>query len=69
VALLLDGDRLIVSVQGYTYCHDALTGQQLWYNPLKGYGLGVSPKSAMFQHSSLHDLTSMDFPCAYEFQR
>jgi len=25
----------------------------------------VSPKSAMFQHSSLHDLTSMDLPRAY----
>jgi len=25
----------------------------------------MSPKSAMFQHSSLHDLTSMDLPRAY----
>jgi outer membrane protein assembly factor BamB len=41
VALLLDGDRLIVSVQGYTYSLDALTGQQMWFNPLKGYGFGL----------------------------
>ena len=41
VAVLLDGDRLIVSVQGYMYCLDPLAGQQLWMNPLKGYGLGV----------------------------
>ena len=40
-ALLLDGDRLIVSVQGYTYCLDPLTGSQLWYNPLAGMGLGT----------------------------
>ena len=41
-AVLLDGDRLIASVQGYTYCLDPLTGQQVWMNPLKGFGLGVS---------------------------
>ncbi|HEX3869905.1 MAG TPA: PQQ-binding-like beta-propeller repeat protein [Pirellulales bacterium] len=41
VAVLLDGDRLIASVQGYTYCLDPLTGGQLWYNPLKGMGTGV----------------------------
>lgn len=40
-ALLLDGDRLIVSVQGYTYCLDPLTGAQLWYNPLTGMGVGT----------------------------
>jgi outer membrane protein assembly factor BamB len=39
--LLLDGDRLIVSVQGYTYCLDPLTGQQYWYNALPGMGTGV----------------------------
>ncbi|MGK0203678.1 MAG: outer membrane protein assembly factor BamB [Planctomycetota bacterium] len=41
VALLLDGDRLIASVNGYTYCLDAQTGEQLWMNPLTGYGVGV----------------------------
>ena len=41
VALLLDGDRLIVSVQGYTYCLDPLTGAQYWANHLKGFGFGV----------------------------
>ncbi|HEX3725699.1 MAG TPA: PQQ-binding-like beta-propeller repeat protein [Pirellulales bacterium] len=39
--LLLDGDRLMVSVQGYTYCLDPATGNQLWHNPLKGMGIGV----------------------------
>jgi outer membrane protein assembly factor BamB len=41
VALLLDGVRLIASIQGYTYCLDPLTGEQLWDNPLKGFGVGI----------------------------
>ena len=41
VALLLDDDRLIASVQGYTYCLDPLTGRLLWNNPLTGFGTGV----------------------------
>ena len=41
VALLLDDDRLIASVQGYTYCLDPLTGGMLWNNPLIGFGTGV----------------------------
>jgi outer membrane protein assembly factor BamB len=41
VTLLLDGDRLIVSTNGYIYCLDPLTGEILWNNPLKGYGAGA----------------------------
>ena len=41
VAVLLDGDRLIVSVQGYTYCLDPSTGVCQWSNPLKGMGVGI----------------------------
>ena len=40
-AILLDGDRLIVSVQGYIYCLDPLTGKQVWDNELKGHGTGI----------------------------
>src|SRR5689334_9281860 len=32
VTLLLDGDRLIVSVMGYMYCLVPETGEQLWMN-------------------------------------
>jgi outer membrane protein assembly factor BamB len=39
--LLLDGDRLVVSVNGYTWCLDPLTGRSLWYNNLPGMGTGV----------------------------
>lgn len=41
VALLLDGDRLMASVGGYTYCLDAQTGDEVWMNPMTGYGIGV----------------------------
>src|SRR2546427_10792557 len=40
VSLLLDGDRLIASTNGYMYCLDPLTGEILWHNPLTGYGTG-----------------------------
>jgi outer membrane protein assembly factor BamB len=42
VTLLLDGDRLVVSVVGYTYCLDPRTGHQLWFNELAGMGTGVA---------------------------
>ncbi|MCH8965729.1 MAG: PQQ-binding-like beta-propeller repeat protein, partial [Planctomycetes bacterium] len=38
VSLLLDGDSLLAAVNGYTYCLDPRTGQQLWFNPMKGFG-------------------------------
>jgi hypothetical protein len=41
IAILVDGDCVFASSDGYTYCLDALTGQQLWYNPLKGMGTGT----------------------------
>ena len=41
-SLLFDGDRLIVSVMGYTYCLVPLTGQVLWFNELPGMGMGVA---------------------------
>ncbi len=41
VAVMLDGDRVIASVQGYTYCLDPFTGAMLWQNPLKGTGYGI----------------------------
>ena len=41
VALLLDGEQLIVSVNGYTYALDALTGEERWWNEMKGFGYGV----------------------------
>ena len=41
LSLLLDGDRLIVAANGYVYCLDPLFGQEVWSNPLKGFGVGI----------------------------
>ncbi|MCX7421248.1 MAG: PQQ-binding-like beta-propeller repeat protein [Planctomycetia bacterium] len=41
VAILVEEDCVFASSGGYTYCLEGLTGQQLWYNPLKGLGSGV----------------------------
>lgn len=58
VALMLDGDRLIASVQGYTYCLEPESGAELWQNPLQGRGVGVpcltSSRGGM--HSALYSL-------------
>ena len=42
LTLLLDGDILIVSVDGYMYGLDAYHGSVLWFNPMSGYGTGVA---------------------------
>jgi outer membrane protein assembly factor BamB len=52
VTLLLDGERLIVSVNGYMYCLDPATGEQLWYNETKGFGTGVASIASVRGHSS-----------------
>jgi outer membrane protein assembly factor BamB len=41
IAILVEGERIYASSAGYTYCLDALSGEQLWDNPLKGLGTGV----------------------------
>jgi outer membrane protein assembly factor BamB len=40
--LLLDGDRLLVSTNGYLYCPDPQTGRVVWSNALRGLGTGVA---------------------------
>ena len=42
VSLLLDGDHLFASVNGYQYGLDARTGAELWRNAMKGFGWGVT---------------------------
>jgi len=55
VTLLLDGDRLIVSVIGYLYCLDPATGELLWSNDTKGCGTGVTSIVSVRGQSS-HDV-------------
>lgn len=39
--LLLDGDRLIASIAGYTYCIDPWRGTILWTQEFTGEGMGI----------------------------
>jgi len=54
--LLLDGDRLIVSINGYVWCLHPLTGQLLWHNPLSGLGMGVASMTSTRGGKSSDDL-------------
>lgn len=56
-ALLVDGDRLIVSFNGYTYCLDPVTGAEVWKNPLTGKGIGV-PILASYRGGSTNSTVS-----------
>jgi outer membrane protein assembly factor BamB len=47
VTLLPSGDRLFVSVNGYTWALDPATGAELWYQEFKGEGLGVAMLATM----------------------
>ncbi len=46
VSILMNDDRLIVSVQGYTYCLDPLSGQQIWFSELSGLGVGGTTRAS-----------------------
>ncbi len=66
VAVLLDGDRLIVSVCGYTYCLNPLTGEVLWFNELSGFGTGA-PSLVSVRGSTLGSL--LDYAATDDAQR
>jgi outer membrane protein assembly factor BamB len=55
VTLLLDGDRLIASSNGYIYCLEPLTGAIRWHNPLKGFGMGA-PTSLVSVRGQISDV-------------
>jgi outer membrane protein assembly factor BamB len=42
VNLLVEQNVLVAGSNGYVYGLDPKTGDQLWFNELKGYGLGVT---------------------------
>jgi outer membrane protein assembly factor BamB len=42
VNLLVDRKLLVAAVNGYIYGLDPNSGEQLWFNELKGYGVGVT---------------------------
>jgi outer membrane protein assembly factor BamB len=40
MTLLVDQGQLFASANGYTYRLDPVTGDELWANPLRGWGVG-----------------------------
>jgi outer membrane protein assembly factor BamB len=63
IALLIDGDRLIASCQGYTYCLDPMFGQLVWSNPLEGMGVGI-PCIASVNGTSANSIAIMSAAAA-----
>jgi outer membrane protein assembly factor BamB len=41
VNVSVQANKVYAAVNGEIFCLDALTGRQLWRNPLKGYGVGL----------------------------
>ena len=60
VSVLVEEEKVYVSVTGYTYCLDARTGSQLWYNPMKGFGFGVTCLATGTQHTDYGLLQEAD---------
>lgn len=52
VNILVDKNILIAGVNGYIYGLDPKTGDQLWFNELKGYGLGVTSLATVYTSTS-----------------
>jgi outer membrane protein assembly factor BamB len=60
IAVMLDGDRLIVGISGYLYCLEATTGRLIWQNPLTGYGI------ALFSFASVRGQAQQSTTAQYE---
>ncbi len=57
VTLLPDGDRLFASCQGYTWALDPCEGTPLWFQELKGEGMGTPMLATMRGASSFPPAT------------
>ncbi|MEY3141951.1 MAG: hypothetical protein RLY21_444 [Planctomycetota bacterium] len=57
VALLPSGDRLFVSINGYTWALDPTNGTELWFQPFKGDGVGIAMLATMRDGASDAPLT------------
>ena len=58
VALLPSGDRIFVSINGYTWALDPTNGAELWFQGFKGEGIGVAMLATMRDGASNPALTS-----------
>jgi outer membrane protein assembly factor BamB len=60
VAVLLDGDRLVVSCDGYTYALNPMTGEPLWENHLEGEGTGIPCLASIYGSTSTAQTAYVD---------
>ena len=51
--MLLDRDLLFAAMQGYTYALDPRTGVELWHNPMKGFGFGITSLATVSGQTSV----------------
>ena len=42
VNVAVEDGKVFAAAQGEIFCLDPLSGNRLWHNPLKGYGLGLA---------------------------
>lgn len=49
VMLMAEKDCIVAAVSGYIYGLDPLSGDQLWHNPLKGWGTGITTLTSINQ--------------------
>jgi outer membrane protein assembly factor BamB len=42
VNVVLDGGKILATTSGEVFCVHPTTGQPIWHNPLKGFGLGLA---------------------------
>ena len=42
VNVVLDAGRVLATTSGELFCLEPTTGQVMWHNPLKGFGLGLA---------------------------
>jgi len=46
VNVVLEGGKVFATTHGEVYCLDPATGNGLWHNPLKGFGIGLATIAA-----------------------
>ena len=42
VNVVLERDQVLAACYGEIFCLDPLTGETMWHNPLRGFGLGLA---------------------------
>ena len=60
VTLLVDDDKVFAGTQGEIFCLDAATGQIIWHDGLRGYGLGLMSIATQNGNTGLQALAAAE---------